>query len=53
MFVLHPHGKGGAGGAAKGRAQLWNFGQLGIYFAVLRIAYTFFAGREEAPALEK
>ena len=53
MFVLQPGGKGGSGGGSEKRAALWYFGQLGLYFGAIRLAYTFWAGREEAKALKE
>jgi hypothetical protein len=47
MFALNPHGKGGAGEGSQRSAVLWYFGQLGIYFGAIRLAYVFWAGREE------
>ena len=39
MFVLHPDGKGGVGGAGNSseafQQKLWFFGKLGLYYAVL------------------
>lgn len=54
MFTLNPGGGGGKGG--KGRESplqqnLWFFGQLGLYFLVLRGAFHFMAGSEERKAL--
>lgn len=48
MFVLNPAGSGGTDGGATGQSKqkLWFFGQLGLYFAAIRGAYIFFAGRE-------
>lgn len=47
MFVLNP-GSGGGGKIAPGgssnefREKLWFFGQLGVYFAIVRGVYIFF-----------
>ena len=45
MFVLHPDGKGGVGGAGSSsdafNQKLWFFGKLGIYYGVLHGAYLF------------
>jgi len=50
MFVLHPDGEGGAGGAGNSsealRQKLWFFGQLGLYFGVVHGAYLFMNSRE-------
>ena len=56
MFVLGPKGPGGSGSASGGSSEvfgqnLWFFGQLGVYFLLLRGAYVFFAGREEPKSL--
>ena len=47
MFALHPHGKPGPEAGAPQNAPLWYFTQLGLYFGAIRLAYTFWAGREE------
>ena len=52
MFVLGPKGPGGSGGSGGGTGEvvsqnIWHFGQLSIYFLLLRGAYLYFAGREE------
>jgi hypothetical protein len=57
MFTLNP-GAGGGGGAMGGSAdrsadrqeQLWNFGQLAVYFGLLRGVYLLFAYREGSAA---
>jgi len=55
MFVLNP---GGSGSGAKGGASsvlsqnVWFFGQLALYFAVLRGAFWYMAGPEERRALQ-
>jgi hypothetical protein len=59
MFTLNP-GAGGGGGAggmggsadrsADRQEQLWNFGQLAVYFGLLRGVYLVFAYREGAAA---
>jgi hypothetical protein len=49
MFTLDPGANGGADGSSSPvRQQLWNFAQLGLYFAVLRGAFVFFSSREKA-----
>jgi hypothetical protein len=55
MFALNPGGDGSgadAGSKSAGKQKLWFFGQLGLYFAVLRGAYVFFASREDKAALK-
>jgi hypothetical protein len=51
MFVLHPGGKAGGGSGTGKSAIAWYFGQLGLYFGAIRMAYAFWAGRE-ARAIE-
>jgi hypothetical protein len=47
MFVLNPGGGGANDGeSSQTRLNLRFFGQLGLYFAVIRGAYVFFASRE-------
>jgi len=55
MFVLNPSGNGGRDGSGSSqlRQNLWFFGQLGIYFCIIRGAYIFFAGREGNKALKE
>jgi len=51
MFVLYPDGKGGGGGSGSSSQltqNLWFFGQLGVYFGALRMAFVFFSGRDKA-----
>jgi hypothetical protein len=54
MFALNPGGSG-AGGGKSGDSQLrqnlWFWGQLGVYFCLVRGAFVFFSGREEPKAL--
>jgi hypothetical protein len=54
MFALNPGGSG-AGGSKSGNSQarqtFYFFGQLGLYFAVIRGAFYFCAGPEERKAL--
>lgn len=48
MFVLNPGGSGAGdkdGSYSQTRQNLWFFGQLGLYFGALRIAYLFFSSR--------
>lgn len=52
MFVLKPGGQGGSGGGSQRSAVIWYFGQLGLYFGALRMAYSFWAGREETNAIK-
>lgn len=52
MFVLHPHGKEGSGGASMQSQKIWYFAQVGLYFVGIRCAYMFFAGREQAKAIK-
>jgi len=51
MFVLNPGGGGGKAGSggstSEFREKLWFFGQLGLYFVVVRGAYAYFSGRIE------
>lgn len=53
MFVLKPSGKGESESGSQRSKNLWYFGQLGLYFGAIRLAYTFFAGREEAKAVKE
>jgi len=56
MFVLHPDGKGGLGGAGNSseafRQRLWFFGKLGIYYVVLHGAYMFMNSGEGSKSVE-
>jgi hypothetical protein len=49
MFALNPGGSGAEGskGGDGGFPKLWFFGKLGLYFAVLRVAFVFVASRDE------
>jgi len=50
MFVLHPDGQGGVGGAGNSsdvfRQKLWFFGKLGLYYGVLHGVFLFMNSRE-------
>jgi hypothetical protein len=56
MFTLNPGGGGAGGGGSRAdrsadrQEQLWNFGQLAVYFGLLRGVYWFFAYREQNAA---
>jgi hypothetical protein len=56
MFTLNPGGGGAGGGGSRAdrsadrQEQLWNFGQLTVYFGLLRGVYWFFAYRERNAA---
>jgi hypothetical protein len=54
MFVLNPGGSRGGGGKELSpvRQQLMFFGNLAIYFVVIRGAYLFFSAREERKTLQ-
>lgn len=51
MFVLKPGGSSSEGGAGSGselQRKLWFFGQLGLYFGAIRLAFMFMSGRENS-----
>jgi len=50
MFVLYPNGKEGASGGSGN--QKISFLKLGLYFGGIRLAYMFFAAREEKVAIQ-
>jgi len=56
MFVLHPDGIGGEGGAGNSsdavRQKLWFFGKLGLYYGVLHGAFLFMNYREGNKSIE-
>lgn len=50
MFVLNPGGHNNSGGSSSSsswRQNLWFFGQLGLYFAILRGSFWFMSARLE------
>jgi len=53
MFVLKPNGNGGGAGPSQRKQILAYFGQLGLYFGAIRMAYAFWAGREANQAAIK
>jgi hypothetical protein len=53
MFVLNPGGSSGSAAGSQSilRQHLLFFGKFGLYFGVLRIAFVFMSGRDEAKAI--
>jgi len=56
MFVLHPDGKGGVGGAGNSseafQQKLWFFGKLALYYGVLHSAYLFMNSGSDSKSIE-
>jgi hypothetical protein len=51
MFALNPSGSGKEQPPSQFRQNLWFFGQLGLYFFLVRGAHVFFSTRAENKAL--
>jgi len=51
MFVLNPSSRESRSGGGANSDKIWFFGQLGVYFIILRGAFWFLASPEDRKAL--